>query len=229
MLEINPDGSYIFTPLLDTAGVDTFTYTVVDANGNESTATVTIEIADLGLAKSVVGQPVLLADGNYEVTYLVVAQNTGAFDTIDLSLVEDLATQFGGAFVSAGGLTIVSPTSDLGSSIAIDPAWDGDNVTEFLAGGSTLASGDSFMLEFTAIVDATAFASTADTANSVVGNGVAADSNGDPVTNANGDPVLVSDLSDAGTDPNGSNIGAVSYTHLPSPRDRTRSRMPSSA
>ena len=24
-------------------------------------------------------------------------------------------------------------------------------------------------------------------------------------------------------------IGAVSYTHLPSPRDRTRSRMPSSA
>ena len=91
-LEINPDGSYTFTPLPGMAGTDSFTYTIEDEFGNESQATVTIGIADLAIAKEVVGTPVLLGDGNYEATYQIVVLNNGAFDLDNLSLVEDLAT-----------------------------------------------------------------------------------------------------------------------------------------
>ena len=76
-----------------------------------------------------------------------------------------------------------------------------------LASGSTLAIGDSFTLEFEATVDPIAFASTADTNNSVESTGEAVDSSGNPVTDANGDPVLVSDFSDSGSDPIGNNLG----------------------
>ena len=204
---MNADGTYTFTPLPGMAGIDTFTYTVVDSNGVESEATVTIGIADLGVAKSVVGSPVLQSDGSYLVTYQVVVENTGAFDFADLSLVEDLAGQFGSALLSAGGLEIVQPTNATGSSIAVDTNWNGDNATELLASGSTLAAGDSFTLEFEATVDPSAFASTDDAGNSVEGSGQAVDADGTPITDANGDFILVSDTSDSGTDPSGSNIG----------------------
>ena len=204
---INPDGSYTFTPLPGMAGTDSFTYTIEDEFGNESQATVTIGIADLAIAKEVVGTPVLLGDGNYEATYQIVVLNNGAFDLHNLSLVEDLATQFGNALVSAGDLRIVSTTSDPGSSIAIDSSWNGSSVTEFLAAGSTLATGDSFTLEFTTVVDANEFNSLTDAANSVTGSGQAIDENGDPITNANGEPVIASDLSDSGSDPLGTNPG----------------------
>ena len=206
IVEMNADGTYTFTPLPDMAGTDTFTYTVVDENGNTSQATVTIDIADIGVAKSIAASPTLLANGNYSVTYQVVVQNLGVLDLGSVSLQEDLATQLGAAFESAGGLTITSPTSNANSSIIVDSNWNGGSVTEMLASGSTLASGDQFKIEFTVELDVMEFASGADASNSVIANGVAIDSNGN-VTNFSGDLVVVNDLSDSGTDPNGNNIG----------------------
>ena len=204
-VEIAPDGSYTFTPIPGLSEPATFTYTVVDENGAESEATVVIDIADLGLAKSVVETPTLLADGTFSVTYQLVVQNNGSLDLSDLSLVEDLATQFGGGFVSAGGLRITDPAAATGSAVSLDSSWDGDGITELVSGGSTLVAGDSFTLAFDVIVDASGFDPTATTENSVSGSGAAVDANGDPILNANGDPVLVSDLSDSGADPAGDN------------------------
>ena len=206
-VEIAPDGTYTFTPIPGLSEPATFTYTVVDENGAESEATVVIDIAALGLAKSVVGTPTLLADGNFSVTYQLVVQNTGSLNLGDLSLVEDLSTQFGGGFVSTGDLRITNPAGSIGSLVALDSSWDGDGVTELVAAGSTLAAGDSFTLEFDVIVDANGFGSVAAPENSVAGSGIAIDENGAQVTDANGNPVSVSDLSDSGTNPVGSNIG----------------------
>ena len=51
----------------------------------------------------------------------------------DLSLVEDLATQFGGGFVSAGGLRITDPAAATGSAVTLDSSWNGDSNTELVA------------------------------------------------------------------------------------------------
>ncbi len=46
-LMFNPDGSYIYTPLPDFSGNDSFTYKLCDADGDCSEATVTIVVADI--------------------------------------------------------------------------------------------------------------------------------------------------------------------------------------
>ena len=81
-----------------------------------------VNIADLGIAKAIVGEPVLTDFGNFVVTYQVVVENTGTVNLGQLSLLEDLAGQFGSAFVNAGNLTVTSGTSDPGSSITVDSA-----------------------------------------------------------------------------------------------------------
>ena len=43
-------------------------------------------IADLSVAKAVVGTPVLEANGNYVVTYQLVIENTGTVDLANLNL-----------------------------------------------------------------------------------------------------------------------------------------------
>ena len=168
-VDIAADGTYTFTPIPGLSEPATFTYTVVDENGAESEATVVIDIADLGLAKSVVETPTLLADGNFSVTYQLVVQNNGSLNLSDLSLVEDLATQFGGGFVSAGGLRITDPAVAVGSAVTLDSSWNGDSLTELVAAGSTLVVGDSFTLAFDVIVDAGGFDPTVTTENSVSG------------------------------------------------------------
>ena len=204
-VDIAPNGTYTFTPRPGLDEPASFTYTVVDENGEESEATVVIDIADLGIAKAIVGTPTFLSNGNYSVTYRVVVENIGTLGIGSLSLVENLASQFGSGLVSASDLKIVAPTSDLDSSIALDSNWNGDSITEMLAAGARLESGDSFTLEFKVEVNPAEFSSEVE--NSVVGTGNAIDGDGNIVSNANGDTVTVSDLSDSGTNPSNSNLG----------------------
>ena len=130
---VNPDGS----PLTDANGnpvlADDTSDNGTDPNGengeddgdgiaaNDPTP---ILIADLSLAKAAVGSPQSLANGNFGLTYQLVVENTGTVDLADLSLLEDLASQFGGGFVSASGLTITSPTTGLNSTITLSSSWD---------------------------------------------------------------------------------------------------------
>jgi uncharacterized repeat protein (TIGR01451 family) len=165
-------------------------------------------VAELGIAKSVVGEPVLTATGNHIVTYQVVVANTGNVALANLSLLEDLATQFGGAFVSASGLTITSPTSGANSLIAIDTSFDGDGMTELMdiSAANLLEVGDSFTLEFDVEIDSSQI-SAAGVDNTISGSGTAVDSNGDPLGSENGSPISATDNSDSGSDPSGTNVG----------------------
>ena len=174
--------------------------------GNDPTP---IVIADIAVAKSVAGTPVLLANGNFGVTYELVVENTGNVDLAGLTLVEDLATQFGTALVSAGNATITVPPSIAGSNVVVDSAWDGAGATEIIsqAASTLLAVGDSFTIQFTVEVDPDAVGAPGELDNQVTVGGDAVDANGDPITDSSGNPIMVSDDSDSGSDPNGTNVG----------------------
>ena len=202
---VNPDG----TPLTDangdpvTASDDSDNGSDPNDPGNDATP---ILIADLGIAKSVVGTPIAVGD-NFQVTYQVVVENTGTVDLANLSLVEDLGTQYGAALVSTGAVTLVTPPVDPGSSFAVNGNFDGTGDTELAAAGSGLAIGDSVTLEFTVVVDLTAAGAPTPLNNQIVGSGDAVDSSGNPITDSSGNPVVVVDGSDSGSDPSNSNPG----------------------
>jgi hypothetical protein len=176
--------------------------------GNDPTPVI---IPDISVVKEVVGTPTPLANGNFEVTYSLVIENTGNVDLANLTLVEDLSTQFGTALISAGNATITVAPTDAGSSVAVDSAWDGSAATELLAQTATtsLAVGDSFTVQFTTEVDPNAVGAPATLDNQVTVGGDAVDANGDPIEDSSGNPIVVSDDSDSGSNPNGSNPDAL--------------------
>lgn len=47
-IELNPDGSFVYTPATDSTGTDTFSYVVSDGNGNSDTALVHVNVIDPG-------------------------------------------------------------------------------------------------------------------------------------------------------------------------------------
>ena len=175
--------------------------------GNDPTP---IIIPDISVAKQVAGTPVALANGNFEVTYELVVENTGNVDLANLTLIEDLAGQFGTALVSAGNVTITVPPSNAGSNVVVDTAWDGAAATEIInqTASTLLAVGDSFTIQFTTEIDPDAVGAPGTLDNQATVGGDAVDANGQPLTDSSGTPIVVSDDSDSGTDPNGDNPDA---------------------
>ena len=172
--------------------------------GNDPTP---IVIADISVVKAVSGTPTPLANGNFEVVYSLVIENNGNVDLADLTLVEDLASQFGLALVSAGNIALATPPSASNSSVVLDASWDGDASTEMIsqAAATLLAVGDSFTVEFTVEVDPDAVANPDQLDNQVTVGGNAVDENGVAIADSTGAPITTTDDSDSGADPNGTN------------------------
>ena len=175
--------------------------------GNDPTP---IIIPDISVAKQVFGTPVPLANGNFEVTYELVIENTGNVDLANLTLIEDLASQFGTALISAGNITLTTPPANASSSIVLDAAWNGAGVTEIIdqSAATLLAVGDSFVIQFTTEVDPDAAGAPGALDNQATVGGDAVNANGNPILDSNGNPLVVMDDSDSGTDPNGNNPNA---------------------
>ena len=174
--------------------------------GNDPTP---IQIADLGIAKQTIGEPVLTDFGNFVVTYQVVVENTGTVDLGQLSLLEDLSGQFGSAFVNAGNLIVSSGTSDPGSSITVDSAlFNGSTNIELIdtSVSNTLVVGDSFTLEFDVEIDPREVAD--ELVNQVDGNAEGVDANGNPILDSTGNPIVAEDVSDSGADAGSNNSGS---------------------
>lgn len=200
---ISPDGT--------STTVDDLSDDGIDPNGDQITGNdpTPIVIADLGIAKSIVGDPVAQFNGNYLVTYQVVIENTGTVDLASMSLIEDLANQFGDAYVNASGLRLTSGTTHASSNVALDSGgFNGGTSTELLdqSVNNVLAVGDSFTIEFTAEVDPLPVADNP-LLNQVTGSGSAVDANGNALIGEDGNAIVANDLSDSGTDPNGRNNG----------------------
>ena len=166
----------------------------------------------IGLAKEVVSTT---PNGdNFDVVYQLVVENTGNVDLADISLVDDLATQFGDAFIGAGSLTFATAGAPpAGSSITLDAGWNGDGtdgIAEMVDQSVTtnvLKPGDSFVVQITVTVDPDATGTSGTLNNQATVGGDAVDDMGNPRTNVAGDPIVTTDLSDSGSDPNGTNPG----------------------
>ncbi len=180
-----------------------------DGNGVFGDDPTPIIIADVSVVKEQVGTPLALDNGNFEVTYQLVVENTGTVDLADLSLIEDLNANFGSVFVGAGNLTLATGPS-ASSSISLDGSWDGGAATEIIdpSAATLLSVGDSFVVTFTVEVDPDAVGAPAQLENQVTVAGNAVDSNGSPINDSSGDPITTSDESDDGSDPNGDNPDA---------------------
>ena len=171
--------------------------------GNDATP---IYIADLGIANSIVGEPEFV-DGQFLVTFQLVIENTGTVDLANLSLTEDLASQFGVAYINATNLTLSGLPGNPQSNIAVNPDFNGGSNTELLdvSQNNILQTGDSFVLTFVAEVNP----GDEDLNNQVTGSGDAIDENGHAIFNAAGQQVTAFDFSDSGTNPNTSNFGVL--------------------
>ena len=172
--------------------------------GNDPTE---IVIADLGIAKSIVGEPVLTDIGNFVTTFEVIVENTGTVDLGSLSLVENLVPQFGPAFVDAGNLLLLVEPSDAASSITLDSAgFNGRTNVELISGqDGRLAVGDSFTVRFDVEIDPREVEGSL--GNQIAGSAIAVDENGDPIVGSAG-VIEASDLSDSGSDPTSTNPGS---------------------
>ena len=205
------EGDEQFSLELTTSGSATGASSSINPNAAEATTTIVEELvnAELGIAKSVIGEPELFFNGNFELTFRIQVQNIGDVDLINLSLIDDLASQLGPAFGGINNLTLTSSVSDPNSSIAINNNWNGGSIVELLdpSTNNRLAVGDSFIIEFAAEVNPRL--ANGPLSNQASGSGTAVDANGNVLTNANGGAaVTATDDSDDGLDPQSENGNA---------------------
>jgi len=151
----------------------------------------------------VIGIPTLLANGNFEVDYQVVAENNRDVDLVDVSLVNDLTTQFGpGVIKRVRNLTMVAPPTNSDSSITLNVSgWDGTSESNIIARSlktNRLASGDSFVIAFKVEIDGSAATSVLH--NTATAKGTAVDSAGVSFIDATAKWITASDDSGSGTD-----------------------------
>ena len=114
----------------------------------------------------------------------------------------------GNAAIGGGEIFLTTPPSDPSSMIVTNLNLQTDVEIIDQSQPSLLAVGDSFTVVFTIQVDPDAAGAPSVLNNQVTITGEAVDSNGDPILDGSGDPVVVTDLSDSGADPDGNNIGA---------------------
>ena len=103
-----------------------------------------------------VGDIRVLADGSYEVDYLYVIQNTGDTTLSQISLIDDLRTNLGCAYLAISDLPSVSLTNTSGMSLSPSQNLNYDGSTEvdmFTALDGELQPGDQLLVELTTILN----------------------------------------------------------------------------
>ena len=165
-VEVDPDNAtanLVNGEFLNSAiasGVDGSGRTVSDisddpADGAGFDDPTSIGIADLFVTKEVVAvvDAASGTTGNFDVTYSLVVRNTGSETLSNLSLTDDLAGQFGGAFVSV--LDVDVTNIDATGLPAANSIYDGTAASDILNGTATdeLASGQSFMVTLVVELD----------------------------------------------------------------------------
>ena len=207
-----------------------------DGNGNPGDDPVGVLGTGLGLAKTFVvdadsglGGVPYSADPSYFVyTVRLYAQNTGEIPLTDVILVDSDPANWGMDVIPVDQPQLVQPTSQ-GSTIVLRTDYDPKSgQAELTAAGSRLQPGETFAIEFSIAIDlqdpsieypldeaytnqAVIFGSLDGADASGFGDGTADlfDTNGDGVVDG---PVTLSDLSDSGINPIGTNAGASGDT-----------------
>ena len=188
---------------VDDPSDDTTDVTDTDPNGDGNPDDPTaIEIPDIGVAKQL-NNVTTVGTGRFNAEYVVIVENTGTIDLLNINVTEDLVAEFGNGFVGVvAGPTVTGSNLSAGASLpTINTAgFDGDGASDPLLvnGGGLLEPGDNFTITFTIEVDTTLPDGTdttppMDFTNTVTATGEGPD--GEPAT----------DDSDDGTNPNTNN------------------------
>jgi len=123
-------------------------------------------VPEIGVSKAA-GVPTLNGDGTFDVEYTLQVANTGDVDLMDITLLDDLQTQFTGAFVGSdatittGGIIVapvVSLVTDAAGTAVILPVgnagFTGSGASpDLFTAPSTLGVGDIIEVTFTARLD----------------------------------------------------------------------------
>lgn len=172
-------------------------------------------IPELGIAKrvSMVEDASSGIEGNFDVTFELVYQNTGTTPLQDLFLVDDIPSLVGPAFVTTvSGPGLVSTTASVTPSI--------DPLPQILPGtDGVLLPGQNVVIAVEVELDASLMPPFG-LINQAFGLATPTDGFGNPIPDTNnpgGDLAIVPDLSDSGTDPTTNNVGAPLIIFDPDP------------
>ncbi|MCL2333022.1 MAG: Ig-like domain-containing protein [Actinomycetia bacterium] len=98
---INPDGSYVYTPVANWSGVDTFSYTITDELGKTSTAVVSISVNNL---------PAAINDSNHTAMSTPITGNVRSNDSgIGIQVTANTQPTHGMAIVNPDGTYTYTP------------------------------------------------------------------------------------------------------------------------
>ena len=174
-------------------------FVIEDACGNLDSMQATFSVACIAVAKELVGlnEAASGLSGNFDATFNFIIENTGNVNLVNIGLVEDFATQYGGAFIG-----IVTPPNP--SKGGPDVTYDGSGVVEMLDMTADLLPGEQFAVTVTVEVDRNApgaiIQPDGGLDNQATVTGTPADLDGNPTDD---DPVT--DDSDSGSDPTSTN------------------------
>lgn len=137
---------------------------------------------EMTVAKSVASGPTPQADGTSNVTYLILAENTGTQQIDNVSIEDNLGTAFG-----AGNFSILThsiETAPTGFSATIPVGYNGVSNTNLLTAGGTLQPGETVSVLLALNVDAPSgsFTNTATASGDDALSGVPVPSSDDSVT-----------------------------------------------
>jgi uncharacterized repeat protein (TIGR01451 family) len=178
--------------------------------GTEDDAT-QVYVADIGVAKQQTSFTQAPVSRHFTVTYTMSVENIGSVTLDQLTLHDDVADQFGDAFIEIKtGSLAINNTSGTGSFPTINAGWETDTSASMIdATTASLDAGDSFEITFNVVVDPDAVDGLSQTAeNQAVATGRALDEYGAVLLDG-GSPVVASDLSDSGINANTSNAGSL--------------------
>ena len=165
-LTFNPDGSFVYTPDADFNGVDTFTYELCDADGDCTTASVTINVAPINDAPTVTSIPdqsssdndlesfdLTLFFGDIDadsLTYTVTGLPTGLSASpsgIISGTIDSSASQ-------SGPFTVTVSVDDGNGGIVVETFdWTVDNIAPQAVNDSFSTSEDTILLDTVATND----------------------------------------------------------------------------
>lgn len=179
IVEVNPDADPTFlqsgtlensatitaddpfnTPVTDVSDDPTDGDDTESEGDNDPDSPTNVSLANIDLTKNIIGSPQPASDGsigNFDVTYDFVITNTGSEILSNLSLTDDFAGQFGGAFQRIVSMTIINDGSTNAPTLNNTglTAYDGTNGSDMLSGSATddLRPSESFTVQVVVELD----------------------------------------------------------------------------